>query len=130
MTGTATTVVAARRGNVVAAAVAAPRSAGPAEAPASMLEVMDRLVEVLAAEIGPERVGDPELGVRRLPEEEVRDAELPARPDEEIGIGETVGVELVLDERFVDAGERQVLLPVGLHDAPHGVDDLGPPAVA
>ena len=36
---------------------------------------------------GHEDVGDPDLGIGDLPEQEVRDAQLAARADEEVGIG-------------------------------------------
>src|SRR5437667_10449505 len=68
-----------------AAFTAAPGSARSAKSTASSLEVIDRLVEVLSPEVGPQRIRDPELGVCELPEQEIRDAQLSARPDQEIG---------------------------------------------
>src|SRR5512141_2415684 len=49
------------------------------------LKVDDRLVQVAAAEIGPERPGDVHLGVGDLPQKEVRYPHLAAGADEEIG---------------------------------------------
>src|SRR5919108_5564539 len=46
----------------------------------------DGLVQGFGAEVGPERIGEVELGVRELPEEEVGDALLAARADEEVGL--------------------------------------------
>ena len=47
----------------------------------------DGLEQVAAAEVGPERLGDPDLGVGDLPEQEVADAHLAARADQQVGIG-------------------------------------------
>src|SRR6185437_3127976 len=46
----------------------------------------DGFVERLGAEVGPQRVGEVELGVGELPEEEVGDALLAAGADEEVGL--------------------------------------------
>ena len=53
--------------------------------------------EVLAAEVGPQDVGDPDLGVRDLPQQEVRDPQLAARADEQVGVGLTGRVEIGRD---------------------------------
>ena len=45
------------------------------------------LEQMAAAKIGPQSVGDPNLGVCNLPQQEVADAHLAARADEQIGIG-------------------------------------------
>src|SRR6185295_1582971 len=76
-----------------ASLIATRPSIGAAETPAPVLEVMDRLVEVLSAKVRPECVGDPEFGVCGLPEEEVRDAKLAAGPNQQVRVGEPVGVE-------------------------------------
>src|SRR2546422_1538537 len=100
-----------------------PASARSAKAPASALEVIHGLVEVLASEIGPEHVRDPELGIGELPEEEVRDAELPARPDQEIRIRQPVRIEHAREELLVDPlGGNAVLAGLG-QDAAHRVHD-------
>src|SRR5215470_8546713 len=52
----------------------------------ALLEGEDRLEEVLLAEVGPERRGDPDLAVGDLPEKKVRDAHLPARADEKVRV--------------------------------------------
>src|SRR5262245_26860298 len=80
---------------------------------------------MLLAEVGPERVGHPDLGVGDLPEQEVADAHLAARPDQQIGIGLAGGVE----------GGREPLLVQLLRSDPGGdepsggLDDLGAAAV-
>src|SRR5439155_3913799 len=104
-------------------------SIGATETPAPVLEVMDRLVEVLPAKVGPQGVGDPELRVRGLPEEKIRDAELPAGADQEVRVGQSVRVEAVPEELLVDLAERDSALPVRRHDPARRVHDLGPPTV-
>ena len=54
------------------------------------------------AEVGPERLREDELGVRRLPQQEVREPLLARRPDEEVDLGqlrrrEARGERLVVD---------------------------------
>src|SRR6266550_1142426 len=49
------------------------------------LEVDDGLEQVAAAEIGPEHFGDVNLGVRDLPQQEIRDAQLAAGADQKVG---------------------------------------------
>ncbi len=59
-----------------------------------------RDAEALLAEVGPQRVVEDELGVRRLPEQEVRDPLLAGGADDEIRIGELGRVEVGRDVRF------------------------------
>ena len=47
----------------------------------------------MPAEVGPEAVGDEDLGVGDLPEQEVRDALLARGADDEVGVGHVRGVE-------------------------------------
>ena len=47
----------------------------------------DRRVERRGVEVGPQRIGEIELGVGELPEQEIADALLAAGADEEIGLG-------------------------------------------
>src|SRR5262249_60100421 len=79
-----------------------PRSSrpDPAVAPLALLVVEDGLEEVLPPEVGPENVRDPDLGVRDLPQQEVRDPHLAARADEEVGIGLARRVEVRGQERL------------------------------
>ena len=71
-------------------------SGGPdvAETALPVLVFEDGLEEVRRPEIGPEDRRDPDLGVGDLPEQEVRDPHLAARPDEQVGIGQAGGVEM------------------------------------
>jgi MFS family permease len=58
----------------------------PSVPAAPQLVGADRPEELEAAEPRPEDVGEVELAVRRLPEQEVRDPLLPARPDDEVRV--------------------------------------------
>src|SRR6185295_10980711 len=104
-------------------------SARSAKAAASALEVIDRLIEMLAPEIGPEGVRDPELRVRELPEQEIRDAEFAAGADQEIRIRQPVRVEHPREELLVDGGGRHPVPARLLDDAAHRVHDLRASAV-
>src|SRR5438093_11323523 len=104
-------------------------SIGAAETSAPVLEVMNRLVEVLSAKVRPQGVGDPELGVCGLPEEKIRDAELAAGADQEVRVGQSVRVEAMPEELLVDLAERDPALPVRGHDPARRVHDLGAAAV-
>src|SRR5918994_2881235 len=76
-----------------------------AEAPAAARVLLDRRPEALLVEVRPERVVEDELGVRGLPEQEVRDPLLARRADDEIGIAQVGRVQAGRDVRF-----RQVLV--------------------
>src|SRR5438094_8555483 len=52
---------------------AAGRSIHPPEAPVAALVILDRLEQVAAAEVRPQRGRDPQLGVGELPQHEVRE---------------------------------------------------------
>ena len=55
---------------------------------------LERLAQVLLAEVGPERVHEDELGVGELPEQEVRDPQLARRADEQVRVGHLRRVEV------------------------------------
>src|SRR3954469_5051224 len=103
------------------------RSAGSssAEAPAPPCVLGEGLPEMTLAEVRPERVHEDELRVRELPEEEVRDAELPGGADQEIRLGHLRCIETRGDRVLVDVARIDPLLD----DAPGRLDELGPPAV-
>ena len=73
---------AARRGRAARQALVQ-----PAEAPIAALVLADRVEEVLAAEVGPQHVGEHQLAVGELPQQEVRDAVLTRGADHQVGIG-------------------------------------------
>src|SRR5690349_11968001 len=61
--------------------------AGTAEAALAAAEGFEGRVEGGRAEVWPQRLGEVELGVGELPQQEVGHALLAARADEEIGLG-------------------------------------------
>ena len=80
---------------------------------------------MLPPEIRPQHVGEHELAVGQLPQQEVGDAEFPRGADHQIGVGQIRGIEVTADGPFVDLGRAHT----GRHHGLHGVDDLGPAAV-
>ena len=62
----------------------------------------DRLFEIGSAKIGPVFAGDHDLRVAALPEEKVGEAELSRGADQEIGVRDVGGVEVVGEELSVD----------------------------
>src|SRR5258706_16221691 len=85
----------------------------------------DRLEQIAAAEIGPERFGDPDLRVRDLPQQEVADAHLAARADQQIRIGLPCRVEELAEAPLVE----RLGAHAGRDRATRGVDDLRAPTV-
>src|SRR5262245_61969180 len=81
------------------------------EAAIALLEIGDRPVEIGGAEVRPEDRRDPQLGVGDLPQQEVRDAHLPAGADQEIRIRHVTGVECAADVRLADVLRRQRARP-------------------
>jgi hypothetical protein len=86
------------------------------EAPLARRELLQRRLERRAVEVGPQLVAEDELGVRRLPEQVVRQALLAAGADHEVGVVHLGRVE--------QRAER--LLPAALV-ALGGVEDLRRP---
>src|SRR6266852_237336 len=95
-----------------------------------------------AVEVGPETVGDEDLGVGDLPEEEVGDALLAGGADDEVRVGHVARVELAGDaclvEGFEGAGTEEVVdgtaAGVGFgsevgEDAAYGVNYFGAGAI-
>src|SRR5882757_7598487 len=102
----------------------------------------DGFEEMEAVEIGPETVGDEDLGVGDLPEEKIGDTLLAGGADDEVGVGHVPGVERARDaglvEGFEGAGAEEVVdgatAGVGFggevsEDAADGIDYFGAGAV-
>src|SRR6185503_8499593 len=100
------------------------------EASLALLEIGERLEVLTLAEIRPQRVGDVDLGVGELPEEEVADAHLAAGPDEQVRIGDALGGEMVLDRAGVDLVGLELAAPHAARDGARRPRDLLAPAVA
>src|SRR5918992_4869645 len=96
-----------------------------AEAAAAARVLDERLPQVAFAEVGPERVDEDELRIGELPEEEVGNAQLAGRANEEIRLGHLRRIQPRSDRVLVDVARIQPLL-----DDPAGrLDDLVTAAV-
>src|SRR5919198_1617459 len=96
-----------------------------AEAAAAARIVLQGGAELRLAEVRPQGVDEDELGVRELPEQEVRDAKLARRPDQQVRIRHV---------RLVQAGRECLLVDLVRFDAvldepACGGGQLGAPAV-
>jgi len=67
-----------------------------------LLEVGDRETKLARPEVRPERRRHPQLGVGDLPQEEIGQTQLPARADQQVRVGNAVGVERAGDANLVD----------------------------
>src|SRR5919204_842686 len=96
------------------------RGLAAAEATPSARIVLERGAQIVAAEVGPELVDEHELGIRELPQEEVRDAQLPGRSDQQIGIGHL----WLIEERSKAILVQQLGGDAHFERPPGGFDDL------
>src|SRR5918999_1554870 len=90
-----------------------------APAPGAGPERLQSLQELLGGEVGPQRFRHVELGVGYLPEQEVRDAQLAACPDQQVDLGYVGGVEVTGERHLVDVLRRESVCdypPGGVHD--------------
>src|SRR4051812_20312938 len=92
-----------------------------AEAPPALRVLPERLAEVTAVEVRPEPVDEDELCIGELPEHEVRDAELAARADQEVGIRELGGVQVRGEDVLVDLAG----VDAAVGDTARRLDELG-----
>src|SRR5215470_11791721 len=90
------------------ATVAGIATSHPTEASVAALIVGDGAIEIGGAEVRPERRRHPELGVRDLPQQEVRDPHLTARADQQVGIRNAMGVEGGAHMGLVEVLRRQL----------------------
>src|SRR5581483_937767 len=95
-----------------------------AEAPLARLELAQRFEEVALAKVRPERLGDVDLRVRHLPEQEVRQADLAARADEEIGVGDPGRAQALRDRLLGDRVGLDLAATHTASDRAHGGRDL------
>src|SRR6476646_6894948 len=86
----------------------------------------DGVQQVLHPEVRPQGVGDPDLRVGDLPEQEVAHAHLAARSDQQVRIGLAGGVQIRGELPLVELVRADAVT----NRAPRGVDDLGAAAVA
>src|SRR5512134_174367 len=76
--------------------------AGAAEAPLAPAVRGERFFERRGIEVGPQRLGEVELGVGELPQQEVADALLAAGADEEVRLGRVAHGEIRSEHFFPD----------------------------
>src|SRR3990172_11220927 len=100
-----------------------------AVAPFSALELADRLKQVVPAEIGPQGGHEEEVGVSRLPEEEIAQALLAARANEQVGIRKIGRRQLAAEQLLGDVVGPQTPLRHLAGEPLRGRDDLAPAAV-
>src|SRR5215475_14026734 len=72
------------------------------EAAVATVVFLERGEELWFAKIGPESLRHDEFGVRNLPKEKVTDPHFAAGADEQIGIGNVVGVQVLCEDLFSD----------------------------
>src|SRR5262245_54117675 len=104
-------------------------SAGAAKAALPALELPERAQQVLLRKVRPQDVGEVELGVGELPEEEVADTLFAARPDEKIGLRKLRLVQVAREAPFVQVLGAQAPGGGVRRDPPRGIDDLPSAAV-
>jgi hypothetical protein len=80
--------------------------------------VRDRSIELALVEIRPERVAEVQLGVRKIPQQEVADALLAAGADQQIGIRQAGESQLVAYVCLVDVFGTQLAGNDALGDEP------------
>src|SRR5689334_10218396 len=87
-----------------------------AEAALALLKGFDGLQQWCAAEGGPEGLGDGDLGVGDLPQQEVRQAHLARGANNEVEFGQAVGVEVARNRALVDLQVLDAAVARGLID--------------
>src|SRR5262245_25540347 len=101
----------------------------PTEAPVTTLVVGDGAIEVGGPEVRPERRSHPQLGIRDLPQQEIRDPHLAAGADQQIGIGHAFGVERAADVGLRHRIRRQLTPLHATREDAKGVQELVAAAV-
>src|SRR5438445_9250064 len=94
------------------------RAAKPALATGKDVEGVEKVV---AREVGPEHIGEIELGVGRLDEQEIAETLLAARADHEIDVGQRVRGEMTTERADVDVLRKEQARAGARGDRAHGV---------
>src|SRR6266851_1587307 len=99
-----------------------------AEAAAALLEGADRAQEIDLAEGRPQDVGEIELAMGALPQQEAGEADLAASADDQVGIGQSGGIEMLGDRLGCDTLDRlrqgRVVVGHAVEQGANGVGDL------
>src|SRR5687767_14714356 len=93
------------------------------------LILQDRSEEITAREVRPQDGYDVQLGVRELPEHEVRDALLSRRANQEVGVRTAIGVELRAEYILIDVRRVETTLSGRLRKPSRRTDELRPRAI-
>src|SRR5688572_11889656 len=93
------------------------------------LILQDRREEITAREVRPQDGYDVQLGVRELPEHEVRDALLSGRANQEIGIGTSIGVQVRTECILIDVRRVETTLSGRLGEPSCRANELRPRAI-
>ena len=80
-----------------------------AEASFPVAEIPNRVFQILRAKFGPEHRAEIQLGIRRLPNQEIAESILAGGSDDEVGIREMGGVEIAGDEGIIDLVRRDAV---------------------
>src|SRR6185369_13117670 len=100
------------------------RRGAAAEPPLASIVLADRSGKMGLGKIGPERVDENELGVGRLPDQEVAQALLTAGADQQVRVGQAGGREVRCENFLVDlVGAELAGGGIG-GDAAGGIDDF------
>src|SRR5947209_5162717 len=104
-----------------------------AETAAALLKGADGAQKIDLAEGGPQDVGKIKFAVGALPQEKAREADFPARANDQIGVGQARGVQMAgngLGGDFVDRlGQGRLFLSRAAEQRAHCVGDFLAPAV-
>src|SRR5262245_21686623 len=73
-----------------------------AVAPVAAVELAHRVAQALLVEVRPQRLGEYQLGVGRLPQQEVGQALLAGGADQQVGIGNVDGLQVARVARLID----------------------------
>src|SRR5947207_8744467 len=87
-------------------------------------ELGDGLLEMVLAEVGPQCVDENKLRVGALPQQEIADALLAARADQQIRVGHTSRQKLALKTRLINALGRKLAGGDTSREAAGGAQDL------
>ena len=97
------------------------RGAETAVAAFAFLKINQGFEKFRAGKIRPESFGDVNFGVGDLPEQKIADAHFAAGADEQVGIGEAGGIEMLGDGLFVGLERGHA---VGADLVEHGVEGV------
>src|SRR6516165_11360268 len=99
-----------------------------AEAAATLLVGADRAQKIDLPEGRPQHVGEIELAVGALPQEKTGQTDLAARADDQVGIGQPGGVEMLGDRLWGDAlnrlRQRRIVVGHAVEQGANGISDL------